>query len=425
MDRRILKRAVVDVALAVVLIWATAATLAAGSRGSKGRHESKQPQKLAAGGSVRIQNPSGPITVEGWDQDTVQATVEGGEGESQVSVQEESSGIVSIRPAAQVRQHRSEVHLVIKIPRSAGIQSLNTGRGSVQVTGVQGPVNVSTNSGDLRIANVGPLTASTSNGDIQVSSVSGTTKIGSSSGTIEASDISGRASIQTANGDVRAIRTGPLYIHSNSGGITVDSVDGPATLETNNGDVIAKDITGDVIAKLQSGDFKGENIGGLLNLTITSGDVRALKVGGDVRVTAISSDIEVRCAKGGVELTSVSGSITLDGIGGDVTATTTSGSVIFNGVIRPRGRYRLKSVSGEVSLRIPADSPGFTATLSSYSGEIQTDFPIKLDSPIQSGPINRRVVGRYGDGQSDITLDSFSGTALLGKLPAGQAAICK
>ncbi|HEY6333891.1 MAG TPA: hypothetical protein VI756_31530 [Blastocatellia bacterium] len=425
MDRRILKRAVVKVVLIGVLIGATAAVLAASSREPKRRRNSKPVQKLSAGGSVRIQNPSGPITVDGWDQDTVQATVEGSEGEGQVSVQEESSGIVSIRPNVQVRQRRGEVHLVIKIPRSAGIESLSTGRGAVQVTGVQGPVNVRTNSGELRIANVGPLSASTSNGDIQVNSVSGTARLESQSGSVEASDISGRANIQTANGDVRAVRTGQLLIHSNSGGITADSVNGSATLETNNGDVTVKDVTGDVIAKLQSGDFRGEDIGGLVNLTITSGEARATRIGGDLRVTAISSDIDVKCVKGSVELASVSGSITLNGIAGDASAVSTSGSVTFNGPIRPRGHYRLKSVSGEVSLRIPADSPGFTATLASYSGEIQTDFPIKLDSPIQSGPINRRVVGRYGDGQSEITLDSFSGTALLGKLSPGRAPICK
>jgi hypothetical protein len=52
--------------------------------------------------------------------------------------------------------------------------------------------------------------------------------------------------------------------------------------------------------------------------------------------------------------------------------------------------------------------PGFTATLSSYSGSVETDFPLTLDPALQRGSINRRLTGRYGDGQTQITLESFS-----------------
>src|SRR5439155_13319571 len=74
---------------------------------------------------------------------------------------------------------------------------------------------------------------------------------------------------------------------------------------------------------------------------------------------------------------------------------------------------------------IPADAPGFTATLSSYGGEIETDFPLNVESPLQRGAINRRIIGRYGDGQAQIVLDSFSQGVKLSKASAGALKDCK
>ncbi len=115
----------------------------------------------------------------------------------------------------------------------------------------------------------------------------------------------------------------------------------------------------------------------------------------------------------------------LAGIGGDVEATSASGSVLFTGPIRADGNYRLKSLSGEIEMAIQPDVPGFNATLITYSGDIETDFPIKVDSPMQGGPINRRVSGKYGKGGAQVTLDSFSGTVKIGKATAAQLKECK
>jgi DUF4097 and DUF4098 domain-containing protein YvlB len=129
----------------------------------------------------------------------------------------------------------------------------------------------------------------------------------------------------------------------------------------------------------------------------------------------MSGDLRLECAKGRVEINTVSGSILLTGIGGDVEATSTSGDVRFAGSVRPSGRYRLKSFSGEVRMELPGSVLGFTANLSSYSGEIETDFALTVESPEHQGAVNRRLVGRYGDGQSQISMESFSGEIQLKK----------
>ncbi len=213
-------------------------------------------------------------------------------------------------------------------------------------------------------------------------------------GDVDVSDIEGAASITSSNGDVMASRTGSLKVGSRTGAI------------------IARDVKGNFVGKNFSGDIQVIGASGAVDISCFSGDITVQNIDGTVTLNSTSGDIRIDCAKDRIDATAVSGTVTLTGIGGDVDANTTSGDVIFRGPIRASGRYRLKSLSGEVTMTVQSDAPGFTATLSTYSGEIETAFPLKLDSPLQ-GPVNRRVIGRYGDGQAQITLDSFSGAARI------------
>jgi hypothetical protein len=47
------------------------------------------------------------------------------------------------------------------------------------------------------------------------------------------------------------------------------------------------------------------------------------------------------------------------------------------------------------------------------------------EPPPQEGDINRRLVGRHGNGRAQITLDSFDGKVKLGKLAPGNIKECK
>jgi hypothetical protein len=226
-------------------------------------------------------------------------------------------------------------------------------------------------------------------------------------GDIEVADVDGATLINAGNGDVKIMRVGSLNVSRRSGDVTVREV---------KGDLTARSFTGDVVV---------ENVGGLVDVAATNGDLRVHNAGGDVRANSATGDIELRCAKGRAEVSSASGSITLIGVGGDVDASTASGDVIFRGPIRVAGNYRLKSLSGDVSMTIQPDVAGFTATLSTYSGEIDTDFPLKVESPMQGGPINRRITGMYGNGQAKLALDSFSGTVKIAKGTPAALKECK
>lgn len=226
-------------------------------------------------------------------------------------------------------------------------------------------------------------------------------------GDIEVSDVDGTTLIGAGNGDVVISRVGALKVTRRSGDVTVREVKGDVTARSFNGDIVVANVTG------------------LADVAATNGDLRVSNSGGDVRANSNTGDIEVRCAKGRAEVSSASGSITLIGIGGDAEASTASGEVLFRGAIRVGGSYRLKSLSGDVAMTIQADAPGFTATLTTYSGGIETQFPLKVESQVQGGPINRRITGVFGDGQAKLSLDSFSGMVKIVKGNSGALKECK
>ena len=243
--------------------------------------------------------------------------------------------------------------------------------------------------------------------DVKVPRYADVETLDSYRGEIEVADVDGSTLINAGNGDVKITRVGSLKVSRRSGDVTVREVKGDVTARSFNGDVVV------------------DNVGGMVDVAATNGDLRVHNAGGDVRTNSATGDVEVRCAKGRAEVASASGSITLIGVAGDVDASTGSGDVIFRGPIRVGGNYRLKSLSGNVSMTLQPDVAGFTATLSTYSGEIDTAFPLKVESPGQGGPINRRITGTYGNGQAKLALDSFSGTVKIAKGTAAALKECK
>ncbi|MEK6303142.1 MAG: DUF4097 family beta strand repeat-containing protein [Acidobacteriota bacterium] len=228
--------------------------------------------------------------------------------------------------------------------------------------------------------------------------------------------------LESQTGDIEvADLDGGVAISSGTGGVIVSRV-GSLKVASRAGEIEARDIKGEVTAKTLQGGIVVSNVAGRVDVSATNGDIEVRNAAGDVRATSATGDVEVRCAKGRAEVSSASGSLTLIGIGGDAEASTASGDVSFKSAIRTGGNYRLKSISGEVEMTVQPDPPGFTATMITYSGEIDTAFPLKLDSGLPAGAKNKQVTGRYGDGQARITLDSFSGTARIVK---GAAAAMK
>jgi hypothetical protein len=300
---------------------------------------SATPVKLERGGRVAISNRFGHITIMGWDRDTIEATAtkENTAEPIQVKITADSArgGLLRITPDLENESTRREpgrfektippgfggqprgpkIALVVKLPRYAEIESISAEAGSIEVSDVNGALNI----------------------------------------------------------------------------------------------------------RNEHGNVKVENVEKAVNVAVTRGNITVNKVGGDVHLFALIGTLSARCVKGRVEANNTSGLITLFSVGGDVDAETTGGSIELTSAVNASGRYRLKTMDGKLRMSIPANAPGFTATLWSYRGEAKSDFPLTQES--QTGVVHR-LSGHYGNGQAQIKLDSFGGNISLNKVEASTFEAC-
>src|SRR5687767_6605178 len=105
--------------------------------------------KLERGGKVIVSNRNGLIRITGWDGEMVEASAEGEEGPEAVQVRVTGdaprSRVVLSVPAIGGRGHNREINLDIKLPRYADLESIESFRGDIDITGIDGTVSVSTN----------------------------------------------------------------------------------------------------------------------------------------------------------------------------------------------------------------------------------------------------------------------------------------
>jgi DUF4097 and DUF4098 domain-containing protein YvlB len=217
------------------------------------------------------------------------------------------------------------------------------------------------------------------------------------------SRVSVRAIPRRGEGDVDftiTVPTGtPLEVHAISADIDVSGVNGSARLGS---------ISGGVTLTGSSGDVEVESV---------SGDVSATDIRGRVEIASTSGDVQVRQVRGDLSARSVSGDVSLERVdGSDVGVETVSGEVDFSGPIHEGGRYRFRSHSGDVTVR-PEGDLSATVSVSTFSGDLESDWPITL-----SGGRMRPREWEFtvGSGSARLNLESFSGTIYLRRGAAPQ-----
>lgn len=180
----------------------------------------------------------------------------------------------------------------------------------------------------------------------------------------------------------------------------------------------------------RDGNVEIEGVNGLASVVTASGGVRVSKSKRLVHVVSIIGPIEVSCSSGRVDVSNTGSPITLANIDGDVDAIATNSNVTLSGNLREGARYYLKSMSGRVEMELPGNPRGFTSTLSSYRGRIENDF--ELDKKITKqgkqtivSPEDRRVIQRFGNGKTQVLLDSFEGLVRLTKVEEASIPACK
>lgn len=186
--------------------------------------------------------------------------------------------------------------------------------------------------------------------------------------------------------------------------------------------VEVKSVGGDIVVTGVEGDVRAETV---------SGEVTASGLAREAQLKSVSGDVEVRDSRveGDLQAQSVSGSvvgsriqartITAGTVSGDVglrdascekaVIHSISGEVEYSGALSPRGRYELKSHSGDVRIAVDGQV-GFELEANSFSGAIRTELPLTVrGAATRRGP-QRSLLGVYGDGSAQISASTFSGS---------------
>jgi DUF4097 and DUF4098 domain-containing protein YvlB len=219
-------------------------------------------------------------------------------------------------------------------------------------------------------------------------------------------------------------------------------------VRTQNGHVDVSDVS-DARVEALSGDVDVRRIAKAVLISCLSGDVSLSDVSGPVSAITVSGSVEARNARAlstgdGFVAKSTSGDVTIENVKhSQVIGAAVSGNLLYTGALARGGAYDFKTISGEVTLEIPADSSFTLHAKVVVSGDIDTDFPVKtaavgsLATPpptpgtpepaprpergkpgkvkVPREPEQARLDGTVGSGDATVNMSSFSGSLHLRK----------
>lgn len=262
--------------------------------------------------------------------------------------------------------------------------------------------------------------------DDDASSRIDTTVALSAGGVVELSLISGEIKVTSWNRDqVRVHATsegGLLQFDASSGRVSLSvrsqhgnmgdteyqvTIPAGARLITHS---VSADITTDggtdVEARSVSGDVSVSDATGRATMESVSGGLKARNVGRGLRASTVSGDLEANDITGDIDAQSTSGDIVLGGTKSSFVHTqTVSGETRFGGTVDRAGRYEFHAHSGDIQLAVP--STGVTFDVNTFSGDLQSDYPMTLQPGSEVG--HKHMEFSINGGGARVTAETFSG----------------
>ena len=158
------------------------------------------------------------------------------------------------------------------------------------------------------------------------------------------------------------------------------------------------------------------------NIRTATGEVTLDDVSGDTDINTASGDVSVRGPGGSLGFNSASGRIAVAGGRlSSLRANTASAQILADSDLTPSAKVRLKTVSGEIALRVPAETSA-SAELRSVTGRLDSDFGLDRKTATARNSLSGTV--GIGADPASITTNTVSGrTALLRRAPEAPAAI--
>ncbi|HEV7500826.1 MAG TPA: DUF4097 family beta strand repeat-containing protein [Vicinamibacteria bacterium] len=187
-----------------------------------------------------------------------------------------------------------------------------------------------------------------------------------------------------------------LQIESFAGSITVSAVNGTVAAETVNGSIA---ITG------QAHEISAETVNGSVQVAGASTHTKVESVNGSVTVQGASGDLDASTVNGRLE---VSG-----GSFEHAHLETVAGSLFFEGALTPRANLEAETVSGSVTLSLPA-AVAADFSISTFSGSVDNAFGAPARRTNRHTP-EMELEFSTGEGGASVSVHTVSGSVTLRK----------
>lgn len=165
------------------------------------------------------------------------------------------------------------------------------------------------------------------------------------------------------------------------------------------------------------------SVSGTIEMTGSPSRAEVETVSGDIRVDGNQTSITAESVSGDVELTGVAETVEASSVSGHLevsasqieraTFESVSGDLEFSGGLTANARFHAECHSGNVTLRLPADTSA-TWEVETFSGNVTNEFGPEPKRSSEYGP-GKWLKFTTGSGDARITVDSFSGNVRFRK----------
>lgn len=217
-------------------------------------------------------------------------------------------------------------------------------------------------------------------------------------------EVQGNPNRVTSDLEIRVPAASRLQIESHSASIEIRDVSGR---------VKAESITGTISVAGSSAEVEVESVSGAITVSAPAQRVRASNV---------NAGITVRGASGVVDAETVNGRLEIQGGAfQEARFQTVNGPLSFDGQLPTGATLDVETVNGSIELRLPAGL-GADFSISSWGGEIESDFAIQLGPGSIRGGRGRRHDGHEkelhfttGGGGAKVAITTLNGPITLRK----------
>jgi len=192
----------------------------------------------------------------------------------------------------------------------------------------------------------------------------------------------------------------PLHANLEIDAVSADiDVNGVASNE-----ISIDSVSGDVEVAAAPGEANIDSVSGDLRLTLNSAKVNTESVSGDLTLRGrLNGEVHVESVSGDIDVAGHQSSVR------KLTGASVSGDMRVATALAADGRISLETVSGDVRLGLPRNVSAKVRG-ESFSGDL--DAPGAQISKPKHGP-GSSFEHRYGNGDGEITIETFSGNAQL------------